>query len=77
MKLESLEKFSKNEINKVEMNSVFGGKVAIGGFPTVGGFPTGGGAEQCTQLGCMSWTSDWNDENTISYYGVTYGNGGC
>ena len=64
MKLESLEKFSKNEINKVEMNSIFGGVKAL----VSEGWATSGAKDVCTGLGCGSYSSDWEDKNGIYYY---------
>jgi hypothetical protein len=63
MKLESLEKFSKNEINKVEMNNVFGGVKAL----VSEGWATKGATDVCTGLGCGSYSSDWEDKNGIWY----------
>jgi hypothetical protein len=64
MKLESLKKFEKNAVNKVEMSSLLGGRLAVG-------FATAGAKEVCTFLGCGSYSSDWNDDGVITLIGFT------
>ncbi len=86
MKLESLEKFQTEMIDKDQMLNVFGGngKLKSLTFFNQGGTETGGGEICASDYGgstngtCVSYTSDWSEPGYLTtLYGATDNTKSC